>query len=172
MRVHAFLTTVFVMFSVLSLAQPTQRALGGCHHTRNKAGKMKELSLQEKRLLNESIARSDTFDIVKYTIAIDVTSYNTQQIAATTIIDFAPRMDNQSHLRLDLYNLTVDSVIQNAVALPFIYDGNILTVNFPESLVMEIHRRLPCHITVSLIRILSGVVFISKAITSTIWVSD
>ena len=75
MRVHAFLTTVFVMFSVLSLAQPT-RTRGGCHHTRNKAGKMKELSLQEKQLLNESIARSDTFDIVKYTIAIDVTRYN------------------------------------------------------------------------------------------------
>ncbi len=134
MRVHAVLTTVFVLFSVLSLAQPT-RTRGGCHHTRNKAGKMKELSLQEKQLLNESIARSDTFDIVKYTIAIDVTSYNTQQIAATTIIDFTPRMDNQSHLRLDLYNLTVDSVIQNAVALPFTYDGNILTVNFPEPLV-------------------------------------
>lgn len=135
MRVHAFLTIMFILLSVLSLAQPTQRTLGGCHHTRNKAGKMKELSLQEKQLLNESIARSDTFDIVKYTIAIDVTSYNTQQIAATTIIDFTPRMDNQSHLRLDLYNLTVDSVIQNAVALPFTYDGNILTVNFPEPLV-------------------------------------
>ena len=135
MRVHAFLTTVFILFSVLSLAQPTQRTLGGCHHTRNKAGKMKELSLQEKQLLNESIARSDTFDILQYTIAIDVTRYNAQEIAATTTIDFAPRMDNQSHLRLDLYNLTVDSVIQNAVSLPFTYDGNILTVNFPESLV-------------------------------------
>ena len=135
MRVHAFLTTVFILLSVLSLAQPTQRTLGGCHHTRNKAGKMKELSLQEKQLLNESIARSDTFDILRYTIAIDVTRYNAQEIAATTTIDFAPLMDNQSHLRLDLYNLTVDSVIQNAVALPFTYDANILTVNFPESLV-------------------------------------
>jgi hypothetical protein len=135
MRLHVYLTTILSFSLCIMLAQPTQRALNGCHHTRNKAGKLKELTLMEKQLLNESIARSDTFDIVKYTIAIDVTAYNAHQISAATTIEFAPLMENQSQLRLDLYNLTVDSIKQNDASLTYAYDGNILTVNFPENLI-------------------------------------
>ncbi len=97
---------------------------------------MRQLTAQEKVLLNESIARSDTFDIVKYTIDLDVTNYNSHSIKATTAIDVTPRMAGQSDIRFDLYSLVVDSVERDSSNLLFDYDGNILTVHLPETIAL------------------------------------
>lgn len=133
---HSFVSLVlFLLMVSVAFGQAEERRFNGCHHTRNKGGKPRTLTAEEKTLLNESIARSDTFDIMKYTIFIDVSSYSSQSIQAETRIDFLPLMDGQTALRLDLYNLTVDSVERNNSPLSYAYDGNILTVQFPEPLV-------------------------------------
>lgn len=136
MRVFISFVIVLLCMCVSSFAQPTQRKFNGCHHTHNRQGKLRELTAQEKVLLNESIARSDTFDIVKYTINLDVTNYSSHAIKATTAIDVMPRMEGQSDIRFDLFSLTVDSVQRDSSNLAFDYDGNILTVHLGATLAM------------------------------------
>jgi aminopeptidase N len=119
------------MISVCSL-QAQIRQLHGCHQTHNKKGKLQPLSEHERVLLNQSIARSDTFDIVSYTINIDVTDYSGQTIKAETTVEVQPIMSDQEHIRFDLYQLEVDSVKDESGLLEYTYDGDILDVQFSD----------------------------------------
>lgn len=121
----AFFLAVFVCSS-------QNRSLHGCHHAHNKNGKFKPLSEQERVLLNQSIARSDTFDIVSYTINIDVTDYAGQSIKAETTVEVQPLMSGQEQIRFDLFQLEVDSVKDETGLLNFTYDGNFLDVQFAD----------------------------------------
>jgi|JI9StandDraft_1071089.scaffolds.fasta_scaffold00478_5 hypothetical protein len=114
--------------ALFSNAQPTKHI--GCHHTHNSGAKRQALSLEQRSQLNESIARSDTFDILSYLINIDVTNYVGHYIKASTTIAVHPLISDQSILHLDLYQLQVDSVKMNDEHLPFSYDGNILSLHF------------------------------------------
>ncbi len=131
MRSYFYLIAFFVFIIMGSDTSAQVRALHGCHQTHNKKGKLKPLTDHERVLLNQSIARSDTFDIVSYTINIDVTDYAGQSIKAETIIEVQPLMANQDHIRFDLYQLQVDSVKDDsAESLTYAYDGDILDVQF------------------------------------------
>ncbi len=126
------LFSIFFFLSVLDmLAQPGQRAFNGCHHSHNKSRRSEPLSARELLVLNESIARSDTFDIQHYTINLDVSHYSSYSISAATSIRFNSLMDNMNAIRFDLYNLTVDSVKWSGASSEFTYDGNILAIPFP-----------------------------------------
>jgi aminopeptidase N len=129
-----FLSIVSVILSLFvgSSLNGQVRALHGCHHAHNKKGKMKPLTEHERVLLNQSIARSDTFDIVSYTISIDVTDYAGQSIQAETTVEVQPLMANQEHVRFDLFQLQVDSVKDETGNLNYSYDGNFLDVQFAE----------------------------------------
>lgn len=119
---------IFGLTNSLSQEIPIHRI--GCHHKHHHSAVRKSLSEGERVLLNESIARSDTFDILQYVINIDVTDYNNSYIKAGTTIFIQPRMENQEYVRLDLLNLQVDSVTYDSEHLTFQYDGNILKVDF------------------------------------------
>jgi aminopeptidase N len=126
------LLSILFFLSVLDmLAQPGQRAFNGCHHSHNKSRRTEPLSARELQVLNESIARSDTFDIQHYTINLDVSHYSSYSISAATSIRFSSLMDNMNAIRFDLYNLTVDSVKWGGASSVFNYDGNILAIPFP-----------------------------------------
>jgi len=120
--VTAFFTCL--VFTVLSQETPLKRI--GCHHKHHLHFKPKNLSSGDRVLLNESIARSDTFDILGYIIHIDVTNYAGAYIKASTELSVQPKMENQEFIRLDLMDLQVDSVTNNAEHLNYQYDGNIL----------------------------------------------
>ena len=82
---------LFIALSIYSFSSYAKEVRHhGCHHTHNKAGKLKPLTAHEKVLLNESIARSDTFDILSYLIHLDVTNYVGQEIKAATTIAVSP----------------------------------------------------------------------------------
>lgn len=74
--------------------------------------------------------RSDTFDILKYTINLEIGNTLFKQIAGNTQIRFTPKINNQNFIRLDLLKLTIDSVKENASLLNYIYNDTILRVNF------------------------------------------
>lgn len=116
--------------AIISQAQPTGKY--GCYHTRNQGPKRKPLTAMEKVLLNESIARSDTFDIQHYHISLDVTNYAGQTINAATTITVQPLMADQSAIRFDLYQLIVDSVKIDGNAAAYTYDNAILRVIFQD----------------------------------------
>lgn len=73
--------------------------------------------------------RSDTIDVLKYTINLDITDFTNQKIKGNTIVRFAPKINGQNKLRLDLLKMQIDSVKQNASLLTYTYNDTLLKVN-------------------------------------------
>ncbi len=78
--------------------------------------------------------RSDTINIIKYTINLDMTDFAGQKISGNTIVRFAPKLNNQTKIRLDLLKMTIDSIKQNTALLTYTYNDTVLKVNFPLAL--------------------------------------
>lgn len=78
--------------------------------------------------------RSDTMDVLKYTINLDVTDYAGQKISGNTVVRFAPKLNAQNKIRLDLLKMTIDSVKQNTTLLTYTYNDTVLKVNLPVAL--------------------------------------
>lgn len=114
-------------FAIGLFAQPTPF---GCDHKHHLV-KPKPMTDAEKSFMNASIARSDTFDIVHYDINLDVTNYNGSFLNAHTTITYAALMDNVTVLNFDLRQLTVDSVKQGGVSLPFAHVNELLSIQLP-----------------------------------------
>jgi hypothetical protein len=123
---------MLVLLVANAFAQPQKF---GCDYYRNLGPKRAPITEFQRKLLNESIARSDTFDIVHYDISIDVTDYNGQQISAFTNVTYSPKMENQTYIRFDLMQLIVDSVTGENVA-SFEHTGEHLDITFIDSPMM------------------------------------
>lgn len=74
--------------------------------------------------------RSDTFNILKYTISLEIGSVPSTTITGNTSVRFAPKMNGRTFIRLDLLKLIVDSVKENNTLLTYAYNDTILKVNF------------------------------------------
>ncbi len=74
--------------------------------------------------------RSDTFNILKYTINLEIGNFTTKLIAGNTQIKFAPKLNNRNFIRFDLLKLLIDSVKENTSTLTYFYNDTILKVNF------------------------------------------
>jgi aminopeptidase N len=74
--------------------------------------------------------RSDTFDILKYTINLEIGNSVNKLIQGNTAIRFAPKLNNRSFIRLDLLKLIIDSVKENTTTLLYSYNDTILKINF------------------------------------------
>jgi len=74
--------------------------------------------------------RSDTFNILKYTINLEIGNATTKLIAGNTQIRFAPKINNRNLIRFDLLKLVIDSVKENTSILTYYYNDTILKVNF------------------------------------------
>jgi aminopeptidase N len=129
-----FSTLVLLHLTLVCYTQPTQRAFNGCHHSHNKSKRVAPMTARELQVMNESIARSDTFDILHYTIQLDVSDYSSYSISAATTIRFTCLMDNLQNIRFDLFQLTVDSVKWFEENALFSHDGNILSIPFQSTM--------------------------------------
>lgn len=78
--------------------------------------------------------RSDTFDILKYTINLDITDFVNKKIKGYTIVRFAPKINGQNNISLDLLKMTIDSITQNSTLLTYNYNDTLLRIYFPISL--------------------------------------
>jgi aminopeptidase N len=74
--------------------------------------------------------RSDTFNILKYTINLEIGNSSTQNILGNTQIRFAPKLNNRTFIRFDLLKLTIDSVKENSSSVSYVYNDTILKINF------------------------------------------
>lgn len=78
--------------------------------------------------------RSDTMDVIKYTINLDVTDFAGQKISGNTVVRFAPKLNAQNKIRLDLLKMTIDSIKQNTLLLSYTYNDTVLKANLPLAL--------------------------------------
>ncbi|MDQ3190534.1 MAG: M1 family metallopeptidase, partial [Bacteroidota bacterium] len=74
--------------------------------------------------------RSDTIDILNYTINLDITDFTNQIINGNCEIKFTPKINNINSISLDLLQLTVDSITLNNALLNYVYNDTLLIVNF------------------------------------------
>ncbi|MBX2972994.1 MAG: hypothetical protein KF797_07820 [Flavobacteriales bacterium] len=116
----------------LALAAYAQPQPFGCHHHRNAAG-LPAMTDAAREQINETIARSDTFDILHYDIHLDLSRLQAYAFKAYTNVTFTPRMEGQERIRFDLYRLTVDSVTGTDGPLLFAHDGAFLDVELGET---------------------------------------
>lgn len=123
LRSHC-LTLILVLASILGQAQPHPY---GCHYFRQTPGPL-QFTQAARDQIEETIARSDTFDILHYDIHLDLTSPQAAAFKAFTTITFTPLLADQQHIRFDLFQLTVDSVVHADGPLTFSHDGQFLTV--------------------------------------------
>jgi len=134
-----FLLTALMLLLTISLgfAQPEQRRFNGCHHAHNNVKRSEPLTIQELEIIEETIARSDTFDVLRYTINLDVSDYGSYSIAAATTIQFAARMNNLQSIRFDLYNLIVDSVHWENASTLFIIMAILIKIRYGEGFIFR-----------------------------------
>jgi len=78
--------------------------------------------------------RTDTIDVTKYTLHLDVTNYSNHLISGYTDIDFICKKNNTTQLIFDLRSLQVDSVFRNATAQNFIQQGPYILLNLATAL--------------------------------------
>lgn len=74
--------------------------------------------------------RSDTFDILKYTINLEIGTTNNPSIIGNTQIRFSPKINNLNFIRFDLLKLIIDSIKENTTSLSYAYNDTILKINF------------------------------------------
>ncbi|MBK8338885.1 MAG: hypothetical protein IPK99_02215 [Flavobacteriales bacterium] len=125
--VQRLLPIIFLLLvAELCEAQPYRY---GCHYFRQQRGEAPEMTPLLRAQIDETIARSDTFDILHYDIAMDVTQVGAQQITAATTITFVAKLAGQAFIRFDLVDLLVDSVIGAGGALTFDQTAGFLRVD-------------------------------------------
>ena len=121
-------TTLLILLAtgLYARAQPNPY---GCHYFRHQPGGV-YATAADRELIDDVIARSDTFDILHYDITLDVTEVADDSIIASTRISFVPLMADQAFIRFDLFELAVDSVVGENGPLTFGHDGQFLRVDF------------------------------------------
>lgn len=77
--------------------------------------------------------RSDTIDILKYTINANITDFVTDTIRCNTTIKFKPKLNGQNKIRLDLLKMFVDSIKLSTSKLTYTYNDTVVKVNLPLS---------------------------------------
>jgi hypothetical protein len=77
--------------------------------------------------------RSDTINILKYTVNVDITDFVKDTIRGNCTVKFTPKMNAQNKIRLDLLKMFVDSIKLASTKLTFTYNDTVIKVNLPMS---------------------------------------
>lgn len=128
-HLRLFLAMAFSAPALMAFAQPYRF---GCHYFHDGGHHPHRPTVfGQREAIQDVIARSDTFDLLHYDIAIDITDVSGQSIkAATTITHVA--LVGGADLRLDLIDsLHVDSVTTSDGPLPFTHADDLLTIDLP-----------------------------------------
>ncbi len=78
--------------------------------------------------------RSDTIDIINYTLNLDITDSANTQIKGSTIIKFAAKINGVTQLDLDLLKLLIDSITLNNIQIPYNYNDTLLRIHMQNAL--------------------------------------
>ncbi|HWY99016.1 MAG TPA: M1 family metallopeptidase, partial [Bacteroidia bacterium] len=95
-------------------------------------------NLHPHRALSASIhdtlgLRSDTIDILNYTINFDYVKFTDSTIGGNTVIHFTPKMNNINTITLDLLGFTIDSVEMSNTLLTYSYNDTAIIAKLPST---------------------------------------
>ncbi|MBL7794976.1 MAG: M1 family metallopeptidase [Saprospiraceae bacterium] len=77
--------------------------------------------------------RSDSIDIEKTALQLDISNFAQQQITGKAEIEFSARVNGVSEIRLDLLGMTIDSVT-SSLTPTWNFDGSLLHISWPDAL--------------------------------------
>lgn len=123
---------LFILLGFVLAAQPDDFI--PCHNaSAHQLYRSKPSELELQAMLNSNL-RSDSFDILNYAIAIDVSNYSGKSITANTTVRFKTKMDQLQWIQLDLKQLTVDSILYHGLPIVFNYANDLITAFFGSAL--------------------------------------
>lgn len=100
-----------------------------CQQNKHHPGQLKSLSQDISTLAINS--RSDTIDILNYTINLLIIDFTANKIQGNTQIKFTPKINGINKIELDLLKLIIDSIKIGGSNLTYTYDDTLLKVNLP-----------------------------------------
>jgi len=129
-------TSLLCLFFCLSIQTITaQPATTGCHFAHQHA-QTAPLTAADQAKIQASIDRSDTFDVLHYDIALDVTTFTQQEISGEASVTFMTKMPNIDYFNLDLLDMTIDRIHMNDTDLNFQRVGFNVIIELPEAMEM------------------------------------
>ena len=75
-------------------------------------------------------SRSDSIDVLNYSINLDLTNYSGKFIKGFCDVKFTPKLNNILVLDLDLLKLNIDSIKEGNTLLSYTYNDTLLKINF------------------------------------------
>ena len=85
------------------------------------------ISLCLAALMGFAQYRSDSIHVAHYDIALYIDPY-AHTISGTTTLQVVPKMNNLSHINLDLRDMTIDSIMVEQVLANYTYVGDLLSI--------------------------------------------
>ena len=79
-------------------------------------------------------SRSDTIDILKFIIDLDITDFNLQEIRGNTRVIFSPKLNGVDKILLDLLSLQVDSVLDQNGLMNYTHNDTTITIDLGNTL--------------------------------------
>ncbi len=74
--------------------------------------------------------RSDTFDVFKYWINLEIGNTLDKNIRGYTTVKFAPKQNNRNFIFFDLLKMQIDSIKEGNTTLSYAYNDTLLKINF------------------------------------------
>ncbi|MFZ1380126.1 MAG: M1 family aminopeptidase [Saprospiraceae bacterium] len=127
----SFLFVLLFCSLIRLFSQPDQHI--GCHHA-TLAQHTKAPSIDDLLLMENSNRRSDSIDILNYSINLDISDYVGKKINGFTEITFKTRLPNIESISLDLRELNISAIIYKNENITFDYDGELIRIPFKEML--------------------------------------
>ncbi len=122
-----YISIVIITCSFLTNLASAQTCQQNKHHP------AKYKSLSGVSHVQAANSRSDTADILNYTINLTITDFTNNKISGNTQIKFTPKINGVNKLNLDLLKLTVDSIEINGTNLSYTYNDTLLQVSLPST---------------------------------------
>ncbi len=96
--------------------------------------KSAEYKLPESFKTAANNSRSDTINILNYTLNLTIIDFTNKKISGNTVIKFTPKINGVDKINLDLLKLTVDSIKQNNTLLSYSFNDTLLSVSLLSAL--------------------------------------
>ena len=113
---------ILFCFLILQNINFTKAQVPGCQNCKNAQAQSIYYSVEN--------LRSDTFNVLKYTINLEIGNTSNFLLSGNTQIRFAPKLNGRTFIRFDLLKLIVDSVKENNQLRTYAYNDTVLKVNF------------------------------------------
>jgi len=133
MKKVIFSGLIFLFFAFQILSAQPEFYHSGCHHLQA-IGPTHEPTINELILMENSNRRSDSIDILNYTITLDISDVAGKKIDGFTEVNFRTRMEGINSITLDLRKLNISKVLYKDEEISHIYNDSILIIPFKENL--------------------------------------